>query len=100
MIKKVSKHASIKTKLLILIAIFLIIIMTSVTIVSINLFKDEVQSMLQEETVEKVEFLNTSGWYVTEKEGAGRGINVNVSDVKITANYLTADYENYFWYCQ
>lgn len=58
MIKNASKQASIKTKLIVLIAIFLIIIMTSVTVVSISLFKKEVQSILQEETVEKVEFLN------------------------------------------
>lgn len=49
---------SIKAKMSGLIIVALTIVMVAVTITSIKLFKTEVEQLLQEQTVEKVEFLN------------------------------------------
>lgn len=53
------KKKSIRTKLIGLLVVALTIIMTFSSVMIINLFKEEIETMLQEETVEKVAFLNT-----------------------------------------
>lgn len=49
---------SIKAKMSVLIIVALTIVMVGVTVISIKLFKGEIKELLQEQTVEKVEFLN------------------------------------------
>lgn len=53
------KKLSIRTKLITLMAIVIALMMTSSTVVTINLFKNEVKDILQRETAQKVEFLNS-----------------------------------------
>ena len=53
------KKLSIRTKMITTIIIALTIVMTGLTIVTINFFKTEVKDILQQETAEKVAFLNT-----------------------------------------
>lgn len=48
-----------------------------------------------------VTFENTSGWYVTETEGAASGIKISdssLSDTAMMANYLNNTYVSYYWY--
>ena len=53
------KKLSIRAKLITLLVIALTVVMTLVTVITINLFKNEVQDIFQAETEEKVAFLNT-----------------------------------------
>lgn len=53
------KKVSIRTKLISVMAIVISIMMAAVTIVTIQLFKNEVKDILQRETAQKVEFLNS-----------------------------------------
>jgi hypothetical protein len=45
-----------------------------------------------------VTFKDTSGWYITETEGASSETAVDVSDPAIVAEYLVYTYENYYWH--
>lgn len=61
-ILKGSKHLeklSIRVKLIGLLIATLAVVMTLVTIISLNLFKGQVEDIFQNETAEKIAFLNT-----------------------------------------
>ncbi|MBP3495790.1 MAG: leucine-rich repeat domain-containing protein [Clostridia bacterium] len=45
-----------------------------------------------------VNFENTTGWYVTESQGATSGTDVDVTDTSTNATYLKSTYQNYYWY--
>ncbi len=45
-----------------------------------------------------VTFENTSGWYVTQTNGATSGRDIDVTNTSTNANYLKSTYYNYYWY--
>ena len=45
-----------------------------------------------------VTFVEPSGWYVTDTEGATSGTDLTLTDVSQNASYLTSTYCNYYWY--
>ncbi len=45
-----------------------------------------------------VTFQNSSGWYITQTEGASSGTNVTVTNASINATILKSTYCDYYWY--
>ena len=45
-----------------------------------------------------ITFKDTSGWYVTDYEGASSGTDVVVSNPSTAATYLKNTYQSYYWY--
>lgn len=43
-------------------------------------------------------FKTTSGWYVTQTEGATSGSNLTLTNTSTNATYLKTTYPNYYWY--